>query len=206
MFAAILLAQVWPQPLPPPGPLPPGPLPPGPLPQQNQPQNQPQSSDSDRGLEFVWARAEVGVSYMNLSLDSKALGVPNPSSGGLLLGGAAGARFLFFTVGARFRLHQTVDYNLWQLGGMLGVHIPSGNWDYGGDLYLGYASVGSFHGGWPVSPNGFHVGVEGGIDYYFVKWFSLGATIGFETLILGGGGKSAAGLSFNLAPHAALHF
>jgi hypothetical protein len=144
---------------------------------------------------------------MNLSLDSAALGVPNPSSGGLVLGVAGGARLLFFTLGARLRLHQTADYNLWQIGPMIGVHIPSGNWDYGGDLYLGYASVGSFHSPTPVaSPSGFHVGVEGGLDYYLVKWFSLGATTGFEMLLLGGAGRNGAGLSFNLAPHAAVHF
>lgn len=167
----------------------------------------PPAQDEGRGLEWFWARAEVGASYMHLSLDEAALGVPKPSSGGLVLGAAAGARLLIFTIGARFRLHQLADYNLWQLGGMLGLHVPYGSWDFGGDLYFGYAQVGSFASPMPPSsPSGAHFGVEGGADYYFLKWLSAGATIDFELLFLGRANKNGVGLGTALVPHVAFHF
>jgi hypothetical protein len=170
---------------------------------QPQPQPAPSAADEGRGLEWFWARAEVGASYMHLSLDEKALDVPKPSSGGAVFGAAAGARLLFFTAGARFRWHQMADWNMWQLGGMLGLHIPSGMWDFGGDLYFGFAQVGNAAA---PNPSGVHFGVEGGVDYYFVKWFSAGATIDFELLFLGRAAKNGVGLGTALVPHAAIHF
>ena len=78
--------QQWGQPQPQPWP-----------PPQPQPQPQPSGdSDSGRGLEFVWARAEIGPSYMSQSLKGSALGVPRPDSAGALFGLSAGARLLVF--------------------------------------------------------------------------------------------------------------
>jgi hypothetical protein len=146
---------------------------------------------------------------MHLSLDESALALSpaKPSSAGVVFGAAAGVKLLFFTLGGRFRFHQLADYNLWQLGGMLGVHLPYGNWDFGGDLYVGYAAVGSFAASMaPSSPSGAHLGIEGGGDYYFLKWLSLGATIDFEFLFLGRAGKNGVGLGTALVPHVAIHF
>ena len=193
MIAALVVFAQWQQPLP--QPLPPiqPPPPMGWTPPQQQAQPPP---DEGRGLEWFWARAEVGASYTHLLLDEKT------ASGGVLFGAAAGARLLFFTAGARFRYHQLADYNLVQVSGMLGAHIPYGWWDFGADLYLGWAGAPSLS----PSPSGFHVGLEGGADYYLAKWFSLGATIDFELLFLGRAGKNGVGLGTALVPHAAIHF
>jgi hypothetical protein len=147
---------------------------------------------------------------MSLALKGSTLGLPRPDSAGALFGLSAGARLLVFTLGARFRLHQLADYNLWQMTGLAGFHVPLGSWDVGGDFFMGYASVGSWSGpaGIPAgtAPAGLHLGVQGGADYYLAKWFSLGADAGIEWLFLGRAGLNGVGLSFWLAPHAGVHF
>ena len=196
--------QPWGQPQPQPQPQPWG---------QPQPQPQPpppESADSGRGLEYAWARAEAGVSYMSVSLKGSALGTPRPDSAGALFGISAGARLFVFTLGARLRLHQLADYNAWQMNGVAGFHLPLGAWDIGGDLFMGFTRVGAWSGPSGIAPgtepSGFNIGVQGGADYYFVKWFSLGADLGVEWLFMGRTGGSGVGMSFWLAPHAAVHF
>jgi hypothetical protein len=162
--------------------------------------------DSGRGLEFFWINAEFGFEHLGLqtfkanNLVDAAVVETNPT--GLLYGGALGVRLVFITLGARFRLGNFPEWQLWTLNAELGLRIPLGALEpyftFGG----GYASLGAFDsdnvGGdlnqAGVDVTGYDIRGGFGMDYYFSDAFSLGANLTGELLFLTRPGASLSDL------------
>jgi len=152
--------------------------------------------DSGRGLEFFWLNAEIGGEYLGLQtfkannlIDA---GTVKTTQTGLLYGAGLGLRLVFITLGARFRVGQFSEWDIWTLNGELGIHIPLGTvepyFTFGG----GYASMGAFNenklGGSlrssDVDIKGYDIRGGFGIDLYLSDTFSLGANLTGEMLVL----------------------
>ena len=152
-----------------------------------------EKEDSGRGLEFVWLNAEVGGEHLGLQTfkanNLVDAGTVKTSQTGLMYGAGLGLRLVFITLGARFRMGNFSDYQLWTLNGEVGLHIPLGAiepyFTFGG----GYASMGALTAsnglsGGDVSVKGYNVRGGFGIDFYLSNTFSLGANLTGEMLVL----------------------
>ena len=151
--------------------------------------------DAGRGLEFLWVDVEGGYGYMDLQalgarslLDGTAV---SDSGGGLMLGVGAGVRFIFLTLGARFRHTQLESFDLWTLGGELGLHLPLGAFEPSFTLGLAYAgaspsAAGIDADGLRMSGSSTRLGAN--IEYYVNPLLSFGARGTFEVLNLWRGG------------------
>jgi len=151
--------------------------------------------DAGRGLEFLWVDVEAGYEYLDLqALSSSSLldgTVLSDSGGGLCLGAGAGVRFVFMTLGARFRIARLSDFDLWTLGGEFGLHLPRGAFEPSFTLGVGYASVASPNvdaapsleiDGLDISGLSARLGAS--IDYYVNPLLSFGVRGTFEVLQL----------------------
>lgn len=150
--------------------------------------------DSGRGLQFVWLNGDIGYQYVDLTALSDKNLVPglDTTNGGLMFGGAAGVRLLYFTFGARFRYGTFEHWNLWSLLGEAGFRIPFGNFEPYVNVGAGYVSLASFDservrvatGTDSLQVRGVDVRLAGGFDYHFSDSFSLGPQISADLLIL----------------------
>jgi hypothetical protein len=164
--------------------------------------------DSGRGLEFVWVDVEGGYEYLSLQafhssslLDGNVLA---DSGSGLCLGVGAGVRLVFLTLGARFRIAQLSDWNLWTLGGELALHLPLGALEPSFSVGVGYAALANpAADGLPeldaalIDISGVDARLGANLDYYVNPLLSFGARGSFELLALwraGAEGVSSAGL------------
>lgn len=152
--------------------------------------------DSGRGLEFFWLNAEIGGQHLGLqTFKANNLvdgGTVKTSQTGLMYGAGLGLRLVFITLGARFRLGQFSEWDIWTLNGELGIHIPLGSiepyFTFGG----GYASMGAFDGNnlggslksEDVDIKGYDIRGGFGIDIYVSNTFSIGANLTGEMLVL----------------------
>jgi hypothetical protein len=160
-----------------------------------------EKKDNKRGLEFLWFNGEVGGSYINMEqFSSTTFALQKSSSGGAMFGLGAGVRLLIFTFGVRGRLHQLSAFNLWQIDGEAGIHIPAGSFDPYLTAHAGYSFVGTLSadqiGSAPalptsnqptsgdVSVHGVNAGISGGFDYYFNHFLSLGVDVTVDALFL----------------------
>jgi hypothetical protein len=151
--------------------------------------------DSGRGLEFVWLQAEAGYEYLALqSFQANSLvdaGVVADNGSAFAFGAAAGVRLVFITLGARFRLAQFSDWDLWTLNGEIGLHVPLGVIEPSFSFGAGYASLGAFDlsnaaglSGDGVDISGFDARVGAALDWYVNPLLSLGAHSSFDLLVL----------------------
>jgi hypothetical protein len=149
--------------------------------------------DSGLGLEWIWANADVGASYIDMkSFNDSQLALTDTSKSGFMYGFGAGVRLLFLTLGARVRNHSA--FNLWQINGEIGLH-PFRILRI--DPYLafrgGYDTVGTFSqsvssaGGSVQSDatvHGWNVGAAFGLDFYLSSLISIGAEASGDVLFL----------------------
>lgn len=152
--------------------------------------------DSGRGLEFFWLNAEVGGQHLGLQTfkanNLVDAGTVKTSQTGLMYGAGLGFRLVFITLGARFRLGQFSEWDIWTLNGELGIHIPLGAVEPYFTLGGGYASMGAFDGkslGGSLSSDdvdikGYDIRGGFGIDVYVSSVFSIGANLTGEMLVL----------------------
>ncbi|MEO6419374.1 MAG: hypothetical protein ABIP39_08220, partial [Polyangiaceae bacterium] len=207
----------------------------GTQPQQQQPMPQSNGStttqqldaaereDSGRGLEFFYANAGVGASYLGLSASprSTALGLQKMSGAGLAVDAGLGVRLLTFTVGPRVRWNALSSFTMWQLDLEAATHIPYGKIDGYFGIHGGYAFTGKISddsviavagasplSGSDVSVHGLDLGLQAGADYYVTPNFSLGFEFGGQAYFLSRSASSASsvGLGAQLGAHAGLHF
>lgn len=156
-------------------------------------------ADSGRGLEVAYFDIEVGGQFVDLEafgtsgrgLLPSVAGAANAETSGFApsFGVGAGARLLFWTIGPRFRYSSFSDWDLWTLGGEVGVHIPLGNFEPYIALGAGYAKLGhptsaSFGRDSGVSVDGMSFNLSGGADYFLTPVFSIGARAHFDALFL----------------------
>ena len=189
-------------------------------------------SATDRGLELVYANAEVGGAYANIGNQFTNQG----GQGGAALGLGLGLRFVYFTVGLRGRLAPLSAFTLYEANLEVGIHVPEGAWDPYINLHGGYArasmnsqpltfnvpvlGVVDLGTVTPPSPSGGDVGGSLGIDYYLSGLFSLGLDATLDALFLSTSavtytvagqpvtiqGQSNTGVAFLGTLHAGLHF
>ncbi len=155
-----------------------------------------EKEDSGRGLEFVWLNAEAGGEHLGLQTfkanNLVDAGVVKTTQTGFMYGAGLGVRLVFLTLGARFRMGNFSEYQLWTLNGEVGLHIPLGAIEPYFTLGGGYASMGSFNqsdlakglGGGDVSVKGYDIRGGFGIDFYLSNTFTLGANLTGEMLAL----------------------
>lgn len=156
--------------------------------------------DSGRGLEFVWVNVEAGYEYLALQsfrddalLDGEVIG---DDGSAFVVGAGAGVRLVFVRLGARFRLAQLGDWDIWTLNGEVGVHYPMGSLEPSFTLGAGYAALSAQGGGSAAGPgdleaSGFDVRLGAALDWYLNPLLSLGAQSSFELLALHRDGSSA---------------
>lgn len=163
--------------------------------------------DSGRGLEFFWLTADVG--FQSLSLDALgdegllASGAASSASG-LSLGGGAGVRILYFSLGARFRYGDLSEFTHWSLLGEAALRVPLGKFEPYGLLGIGYGAVTGISGADNVG--GVDLRLGGGLDYYFSDSFSAGAQASGDLLFLSGSAGSATGAGMSGMALVGLHF
>lgn len=152
-------------------------------------------ADSGRGLQFIWAQADLGYLWLNPQAGGELGGRElDASSGGLVYGAGLGVRVLYFTLGARFRAGSSAAWDNWSLGGELGMRIPLGNWEPYASLQLGYFALnqgGEAEGtSLKWSAGGFSLRPTVGLDYYWSDTFSLGVQVGSDVAFLSGTSES----------------
>ncbi|KYF93543.1 hypothetical protein BE18_14620, partial [Sorangium cellulosum] len=158
--------------------------------------------DSGRGLELIWLNVEggyenVGLQTFNIDEEELTAGFISSSANGGVLGAGAGVRLLYFTLGARGRVGFFDDWQLFTLGGEVGLHLPLGRLDPHVDLGFGYAGLGSFKSAVrgaadAIAIRGVYGRISGGLDLYLSPVFSIGANASWELLALTRPGLSTA--------------
>jgi hypothetical protein len=156
---------------------------------------QAERQDSGRGLQFVWIAPDVGFEWASLnalSNDDLVDDQVSPGSG-LAFGASAGVRWLFYTLGARFRYGLLGEFTMWSIGADAALRIPLGNFEPYVLLGGGYHSLGDFAANDALldlgatddlAVSGFSVRLGGGFDYYVTPVFSAGISIDAESLFL----------------------
>lgn len=191
----------------PPPPLLPPPAPPTPASNQTVQQlEQAERQDSGRRLQFAWLNPEVGFQWASLTglsnsglLDDR---VPADATG-LVVGGGAGVRLLYLTLGARFRYGLLSEFDLWSLGAEGALRIPYGNLEPYVFVGAGYTRAGSFKADEglvdlaarkeDLSVSGIGAQLGGGLDYFVTPVFSVGARVEAQAMFLGRSQTLAAG-------------
>ncbi|HEX2733145.1 MAG TPA: hypothetical protein VHM70_16155 [Polyangiaceae bacterium] len=186
--------------------------PPPPTPAANQTTQELEASereDSGRRLQFVWLNPEVGFQWASLGglSNSKLVeGTANPRSSGLVVGGGAGVRLLYLTLGARFRYGLLADYHLWSLALEGALKIPYGKTEPYVFVNAGYGQAGGFHGGGgnevtkvntsSVQMGGITAALGVGLDYFVTPVFSVGPRLEAQALFLSRAATKGTGSSF----------
>lgn len=182
-----------------PPPASPGLLPPEPVPVPPEEQEtfrdleQAEREDAGRGLQFVWLAPDIGFQWVSLDALSKGelLDDSVGSGSGLSLGGTAGLRWLYYTVGARFRYGRLSEFHTWSLGGDFGLRIPLGNFEPYAFVGGGYFQAGTFAAddelaalgaASDLAVSGFSARLGAGFDYYVTPVFSTGVSVDAEAL------------------------
>ena len=148
--------------------------------------------DSERGLEFFYFNVEggfqhVGLTTFSVNEEELTAGLIASSSSGGMVGAGLGLRLFFLTLGARARAGFFSDWQLFSLGGELGIRIPLGRVEPHFDFGFGYAGLGSVTSAIQgaadaVDISGYYGRVGGGLDVYITPVISIGANASFEML------------------------
>jgi len=143
-----------------------------------------QKEDSKRGLEWFWLNVEGGFSYVDMRTfvvddkDFTAGFLPTQSIGGVV-GAGLGVRLIFLTIGARGRVGFYDPWNMFTVGGEIGIHIPLGKLEPHFELGGGYAALGNVNGLLKgstdaISISGGYGRLSAGLDIFATPWLSIG--------------------------------
>lgn len=163
--------------------------------------------DSGRGLQYFWLSADIGFQALSLNAlnDGGLLAAGEPSgASGLVFGGAAGARVLYFSLGARFQYGNFSEFTPWSLLGEAALRVPLGKFEPYGLVGIGYAQVSGL--GDVGRVDGVDVRLGGGLDYYLSDSFSVGAQVSGDVLFLSGATGTATGIGASGLALLSLHF
>jgi len=156
-----------------------------------------QKNDSKRGLEWFYVDVNggmqiVGLRTFNLDEQNFSADFIETESQGFVMGAGVGVRLIFVTLGARARVGLFESWDLFSIGGELGLRLPFGNLEPHFELGGGYTALGSFESSLKSGAvqsaldktdiAGFYVRAGGGVDYYITPMFSIGALASFEVL------------------------
>ena len=156
-----------------------------------------QKKDSKRGLEWLYVDVQggvqiVGLRTFNLDEENFTAGFVATEQQGFVTSVGAGVRLVFLTIGARARVGLFDKWDLFSVGGELGLRLPFGNLEPNFNLGAGYTALGSFESQLKSGAvqkaldntdiAGFYVRAGAGLDYYITPTFSIGAVASFEVL------------------------
>lgn len=156
-----------------------------------------QKKDSKRGLEWIYVDLQggfqiVGLRTFNLDEENFTGGFVATESQGFVTSAGVGLRLVFLTFGARARVGFFESWDLFSVGGELGLRLPFGNLEPHFNLGGGYTALGSFESSLKSGAvekaldqtdiAGFYVRAGAGVDYYITPTFSVGALASFEVL------------------------
>jgi hypothetical protein len=135
--------------------------------------------------EIVYLTPEIGAQYvgletLHLTRELFPSRVHNADIGPVV-GIGAGVRFLFVTLGPRFRFGHFRDWDLWTLDAELGFKAPLGAVEPYIAIGGGYAKVGRLQDS-KIRVQGYDIRLNAGVDYYFNKTFSIGGVATAELL------------------------
>jgi hypothetical protein len=148
--------------------------------------------------ELLFLKAEVGPVYVDTVAlkDQELLDAERDATSGfgVMHGVAVGLRAREFWAAARYRRGNFSDWDLWTVGGEAGATLSFGRLAPHVSLGAGYASLdGLFTDVSRTAPfikppaiaiHGVNVRVELGLEYYFSRWFSLGASVSGDAFFL----------------------
>ena len=151
-----------------------------------------EEDDSGRGLTWFWLEFEGGFQHMGLEtfeVDQSNLTagfVASEASGGFS-GAGLGAQLLYFRIGPRGRIGFYKDWQMFSIGGELGIRFPLGPIEPHINLGAGYTALGSVSDTLNAVPDsvkisGFDVRVGGGLDFFIGNVFFIGASASWEFL------------------------
>ncbi|MDI1444378.1 hypothetical protein [Polyangium sp. 6x1] len=153
--------------------------------------------DSGRGLEWFYLEAEGGFQHLglrtfNVDEESFSAGFIETQASGPVIGAGLGLRLVFITIGARGRVGFFNTYDVFSVGGEVGLHLPLGNLEPHFELGGGYTALGSFKSALQngaaatalenTQIHGFYVRGQAGLDYYVTPIFSIGVSASAEVL------------------------
>lgn len=150
--------------------------------------------DSKRGLTWFWFNAEGGFSQVDLrtfSVDDTDFTVgfvPTKATGGTV-GAGLGVRIFVLTIGARGRIGFFDPWQMFTVGGEIGIRIPIGRVEPHFELGGGYAALGSVTGivqsaSDAISIAGGYGRIGGGVDIFLAPWFSVGIDVSGDFLAM----------------------
>jgi hypothetical protein len=151
--------------------------------------------DAGRGLQFVWIAPDVGFQWVGLDALSNSDLIDERVSAGMgpAFGGTLGARWLYYTFGARFRYSLLNEFSMWTAGGDFALRIPLGSFEPYGFIGAGYLQAQDFAAGdelrllgatADLQMSGLNARLGGGFDYYVTPVFSTGVSIDAEAMFL----------------------
>jgi hypothetical protein len=156
--------------------------------------NEAKEKDSERGQSWFYVDAEGGFQHVGLEtfqVDDTSLsaGLVETTSSGGYVGVGLGAHILVFTIGPRFRVGFFPDWQMFSIGGEIGMRFPIGIVEPFFNLGAGYTALGNFSGG--ISDVSDHVDIRGadarvmaGVDFFVTKIFAIGVGASWEFLAL----------------------
>lgn len=140
--------------------------------------------------DLAFTRVDLGGISDNLAIDKEG-------ANGLLYGFAGGLRLKNLRVGARWRVFDTSEYNMWSVAGTVGYGLPMRPLSPTISANLGYVwdqkiQRGAFSSSLPpgtvlppdVELRGLLVGVDVNASYWITKFLRLGAFIGTDFFFL----------------------
>jgi hypothetical protein len=156
-----------------------------------------EADEKDAGRPIQWFYAEVEGGFQHVGLETFEVDenqltagfVQSTASGGFV-GTSIGAKlFSFVTLGPRFRIGFFPDFQMFSIGGEVGLRIPIGMFEPAFSLGAGYTALGSFSdavGGVDdaISIRGADVRVAGGLDIFVTDFFAVGFGASWEFLAL----------------------
>lgn len=163
------------------------------------------AEDSGRGLSWFWLDVDGGFQHVGLEtfdVDKSNLtaGLVSSSASGSYVGAGLGLQLLFLRIGPRGRVGFFHDWQMFTIGGEVGLRIPLGILEPHVDLGGGYAALGNLTDGGlaaiaeKASVNGAYGRIGGGLDLFLGKVLSVGPFASWDVLALKRPGVSLADL------------
>jgi hypothetical protein len=150
--------------------------------------------DSERGLSWFYVDVEGGFQHVGLEtfeVDEADLtaGFVDSSASGGFIGVGLGARIFVLTVGPRFRVGFFENWQMFSIGGELGLRFQLGIVEPYFNLGAGYTALGNFTAGLDqlsdqINIRGVDARITGGLDVFVTKIFAIGFVASWEFLAL----------------------
>ena len=186
---------------------------PGPIPEEQAPAKntteleleESSEGDSGRGLSWFWIDVDggfqhVGLETFSVNKSNLTAGLVKSEASGSYVGAGLGLQLMFLRIGPRARVGFFDDWQLFSVGGEVGLRLPLGFLEPHIDLGGGYVALGSMSGGGlaAISKNarvsGAYGRIGGGLDIFLGSVFSVGPFASWEFMGLTRPGVSLADL------------